>query len=896
MFFRMDFMTTRLWRSAMEPSDAEPAAARARARLREAFLGFREQAAHLAAEIPRDLPGFTVHDITHLDALWETAELVAGPGIQLTPPEAFILGGAILLHDLGMSVAAYPGGIAELQQTRDWRDAVATLLRQKLDRFPSAAEVQHPPPDIAAEATREALRIRHAEHALRLATQPWKARDAAGTSYYLIEDVELRKAFGDLIGRVAHSHHWPVSRLHPGLPKTLGAPSWCPRTWTVDPLKVACLLRLADATHIDARRAPGFLRALRQPQGISSEHWSFQERLLKPRLEGERIIFSSAEPFPLEAASAWWLCLDTLKMIDGELRQVDALLSDLGRPRLAARSVSGIEDPARLAHLIRAEGWIPVDTRIRVGDIPMLVSRLGGRQLYGDDSQVPLRELIQNAMDAVRARRLLEKRTIEWGDVFIRWGGDEQGYWVEVEDNGLGMSQAVLTGPLLEFGTSFWSSMLVREECPGLLEKGFLPTGKYGVGFFSVFMWGQRVSVTTRRAEEAQRETRVLEFDSGPFSRPILRPATEEERLIDGGTRVRVWVDAHPRKPGGVLYVDEELRSWSLDDILRELCPCPDANVHVEESSDTRRLAISAGDWLTMEGAELLERLSDGSAEKSAGPEGLAQLGRNLRPLRGPTGQLLGRACVSAAYQQEGSCFTMPWGLISDGVFRGGAMNEMAGILVGAPQNVSRQSVWPIVDPETLSVWATEQARLWSQEPLPPENLFKVAQVVRTYGGDVGGLPVAASIMGWLTAEEIARRQWPAEIFLIDMDAHPDRNVSPEQLESLPPQARFNLRDMQSRVLLVSLEMRGTVGEPWPRSHSNVVWPPWCVRETQGMSRHSLARVALAALARSWGSTEEEVIASTTFEVHLIRIQHDDGRVFAATRVAIVRKPHEALE
>ncbi|WHP48962.1 hypothetical protein [Vibrio parahaemolyticus] len=85
-----------------------------------------------------------------------------------------------------------------------------------------------------------------------------------------------------------------------------------------------------------------------------------------------------------------------------------------------------------------------------------LVKNLGGEQLYGDDVIVPLRELIQNASDAVRARRCLEGEDDDWGKVTVRTGEDTKGCYIEVEDNGVGMSVNVLTGAFLDFGTSFW--------------------------------------------------------------------------------------------------------------------------------------------------------------------------------------------------------------------------------------------------------------------------------------------------------------------------------------------------------------------------------------------------------------------------------------------------------
>lgn len=857
----MDYKATRLWRSAFESQEAD-GAEEARARLREAYRGFRERAGVLAGEIAGSLPGFTVHDLTHLDALWETASLIAGQDVLLTPLEAFVLGGAMLLHDLGMSVAAYAGGLEELRATRDWQDAAAVLLRQKLDRFPSAEELRHLPQDVQEGATREALRLRHAEHAVRLATHSWKR--TSGEHRYLIEDVELRTAMGELIGRVAHSHHWPVSKLPQEFPDSMGALSWCPGSWSVDPLKLACLLRLADASHLDARRAPDFLQALRQPQGISKDHWDFQGRLQKPRLEGERLVFTSS-PFPVDSSAAWWLCLDALSMVDRELRQVDALLSDLGRPRFTARSVSGIEDPTRLMRLIRTDGWTPIDTRIRVGDIALLVERLGGEHLYGADCTVPLREMLQNATDAVRARRLLDGRPATWGDVTVRLGQDAEGHWVEVEDTGLGMSQAVLTGPLLELGTSYWSSPLAREECRGLMARGFQPTGRYGIGFFSVFMWGHHARVVTRRFEEGQRETRVLEFENGVRSRPLLRPAREEERMLDGGTRIRVLLKTPLYDPGGFLYVEDEGSSTSrtLTEDLRSMCPCPDVNLYAEEASAARELAVPALDWQGMDGVELLERISEGSVASLLTPEAVSQLGRNLRPLLGPTGHCFGRACISP-YELPGTCGGRPLGLVTDGVFRGDSMSLIAGLLEGAPTDMSRRNAWPIVAPEVLAAWASEQGRLWCHERLSKPALNGVAQVVRACGGEVFGLPVALWADGWMTPEEIARLQWPSMLALM-ADKEGWRSLDEKQLQQRHRRLAAML-GTQRHVLLVNQDSvhvleehrQGEVRNTWPRLTADMAGIS--ARYSEGWG--SLYGVVVEAVARSWGVDVEDVLAS----------------------------------
>ena len=181
------------------------------------------------------------------------------------------------------------------------------------------------------------------------------------------------------------------------------------------------------------------------------------------------------------------------------------------------------------------KGLGPVDTSIRSTDVASLVKKVGGEGLYGSNPTVTLRELIQNARDAVVARRLLLDRGEEWGRIIVRLVRDGDEECLEVEDNGLGMSEELLSGPLLDFGTSYWQSFLSASEHPGLFDRGFQPQGTYGIGFFSVFMLGDRVKVVTRRPMDGVHQTRVLEFVKGLDARPMIRSAADEEWLNEPG-------------------------------------------------------------------------------------------------------------------------------------------------------------------------------------------------------------------------------------------------------------------------------------------------------------------------------------------------------------------------
>ncbi len=451
----------------------------------------RRRAATIAGEIARSWPSLTDHSVDHLDALWEVADLLVAPS-DLTPLEVFLLGGAFLTHDLANGAAAYPDGSATLRGDPRWQDYVLHALHRHLGREPDASERVTPPDKVLQEVTATLLRIRHSEKAAQLPLEPWKLREG---EYFLIDDTELRSWLGPIIGQIARSHGRSIRNVAQDLAgPSRSAPSNLPRGWTYDPLRIAAILRVADAAQVDDRRARPFPMAIRRPEGDSIPHWEFQSRTHGPTVDGQQLLVYSASPaFTPDVAEAWWLAWETLQMVDGEVRQTNAMLADLNRPQLAARGVYGAEDPERFRARFPAEGWVPVNVRIRSSDIVSLAEKLGGRHLYGDHPAVPLRELIQNASDAIRARRFVRVNDEEWrGRITVRIGEDERGHWLEVQDNGLGMFDHVLTGPLLDFGTSYWASTTMIEDYPGLRASAFKATGRYGIGFFSVFMWSSR--------------------------------------------------------------------------------------------------------------------------------------------------------------------------------------------------------------------------------------------------------------------------------------------------------------------------------------------------------------------------------------------------------------------
>ena len=308
--------------------------------LRIEYEKFRDNARLLAGEIASILPEYTVHDITHIDALWDMADVFLPRDYFLSPIECFVLGGAFILHDLGMLFAAYPEGRKGIQMQNIWKDTVANLYKQKGKAY-NSKELDNIDKDIEKIATEKTLRLLHGQKAKELAMISWK--DSNGKDMYLIDDKKLRDAYGTIIGKIAQSHWLYCKDLPQEFPTVLGALSIFPETWTVDPLKLACILRVADAMHIDDRRAPSMLKAVREISRESELHWVFQEKLYKPRIENNRVVYTAKSAFSLSEVDAWWLCYDTLRMIDIELKNVDSLLLEQQREGFGVIGVYGID-------------------------------------------------------------------------------------------------------------------------------------------------------------------------------------------------------------------------------------------------------------------------------------------------------------------------------------------------------------------------------------------------------------------------------------------------------------------------------------------------------------------------------------------------------------------------
>ena len=684
----------------------------------------RRNAKMLTSRIAVSLPELTIHDISHLDALWEVASTVAGSDFPLNPIEAYVFGAAVLLHDAGLCFEAYSGGRDALRETLEWRDAYG-----RLSRTPSGIG------NLKQEADFEALRALHASQAVRLAVEPW--RDDEG-ELYLINDPELRENYGPLIGDLASSHHWNlemvVSRFatpRPPLP-------FFDANWEVDSLKVACMLRVADAGHMDGTRAPSFLLRILQMNSLSRAHWRAQNHLGKltvNRDDPTQVIVASTTPFRRSESAAWWVAFDLINTFDTELRRCnEALRASPGgpRPAFAGRSVAGSGQVSELVQYVETVDWAPTDSTVHVSDVAALVTNLGGEQLYGKDADrlyVALRELIQNAADAIGVRRSLPGSGEFAGRIFVRLKGREDGGWIlEVDDNGVGMSQTTLTTDLLDFGRSFWASERAAREFPGVHASGYVPIGRFGIGFFSIFLAANKVNVYSRRFDKGLDEVRCLSFENGISLRPTLSFERPDDWGMDLCTRVELALEPGVVRHSGQVTIRCNLQGHedfdvSFEDYVGSVVAGIDVSVVVVTDGGRRRVhegfppdPRKRGVWL--------EKLSyvNGGVNGTA-RAGLTRAIPRLREIRD------GEKCYGLATIDV---LGRGGGLFLSGKAVGGLVNphnrhddSFVGLIDHFPASAQRGPGERTAPKGSMEKWMAEQIALLKEAHLsPPESIF----------------------------------------------------------------------------------------------------------------------------------------------------------------------------
>lgn len=173
------------------------------------------------------------------------------------------------------------------------------------------------------------------------------------------------------------------------------------------------------------------------------------------------------------------------------------------------------------------------------------------------DTDVFLREIVSNSIDAIKARAMLDTAFNEVLDAEIRIYTDQSMKTISVLDNGIGMTRQEAIDNL---GIIFQSSKA---------EGGFI--GTFGIGFYSCLKVAENVEILTRSATQDKEGSRLI-FDGSDFIKVC-------ETLRDSiGTEVKISLKKE--------YADEYTNIDNIDAILLKYFKFAHIPIFIENSPE----------------------------------------------------------------------------------------------------------------------------------------------------------------------------------------------------------------------------------------------------------------------------------------------------------------------
>lgn len=721
----MDYKSTSLWKKAFnhKKDGYNPF----RDKLAAAYERSRENATILLDKISTDFRNLTVHNISHIDGLWQVASTITGKDYDINPLEGFVLGCAFLMHDAVLSYEAF-GGVGALRNTPQWKDYLKAVQQENV--MTQEEEQQK-------EADFRTIRLLHAKAIKDKKLHLKLSEKNDGATYYIIEDPSdpenqtLRYHLGELICEIAASHHLNTDKVE-ALGNQRNALAGYPREWRINPIKLACILRCADAGHIDANRAPDHLLKLLTINGVSRDHWNAQNHLSQLDVvnnDNTKVLITSDMAFPEEEFAAWNVAYDAVHVLDHELKSSNELLKRKNIPQFQVQGVSGAESREALSRYIKTEGWTPCDATLHVSNVEDLVSKLGGEQLYGSRNmiEIALRELIQNARDAIVARRKQEKDFEGAINVKIEQEGEDT--YIEVTDNGLGMSLRTIKDYLLNFGSSYWASDLAKEEYPGLYSSGFESVGRFGIGFYSIFMVAAEVEVNTRPYRSALADNKTIRFPNGLSLRPIIKENPSTNTNISTSVRIKIDNNKAQWEP---LHDDFPAEDVPYSCVIARLTAGLDVDVYYAKTGEKRKRVHQNLDAPDFDGLQWLLDISYANYRKYANLDEYIKSNHiRLRDIV-HNDKIYGRGLLAIPYDDEFNRVIAIGGLSDLEVHY--KPDYFIGCFFSEPSNAARTA--DIIDYAILKEWAQEQYDLLLQKGLTPDEKMRLPYIFYQYSID----------------------------------------------------------------------------------------------------------------------------------------------------------------
>lgn len=474
-------------------------------------------------------PEYTDHGIEHVEGVIQTAwALMSTPArkeVKSRDAEVLIL--SCLFHDFAMHLSK--DGFVTLVSHNDWKVVKEfgdepwekmwldfTSEARRFDGRTLKRIFGTPEPITMPELDPEKWDAKQLKligefirrHHHRLAHQIVINGGMPGVDGKKLQFPQIDEVIADLTGLVARSHGLPIRENLKYLDKYHARQEY---------QKIHCvflmtLLRIADYLQVESDRAPEQILAIKQLRSpISQREWRCHDAV-KDIKSGDDVesLFIQVKPKDVET---YLLLRELLNSIQYELDCSWAVLGEVysrftnekwNRFGLSLRRVtSNLDD---LDEFSKQVSYVPCKAAFDTAGAELM--NLLIEPLYGKRPEIAIRELVQNAVDAVREFNEYIKlngdigkveRPEQSADVLVNLISNDDGIFLKVEDKGIGMTPDTLQNYFLKAGASFRSSLEWRKTFENEnKESRVLRSGRFGIGVFAVLLLGDKVNVSSR--------------------------------------------------------------------------------------------------------------------------------------------------------------------------------------------------------------------------------------------------------------------------------------------------------------------------------------------------------------------------------------------------------------
>jgi hypothetical protein len=507
-----------------------------------------ESVSDLLHRIPEHMPEYTLHDPNHSSKIIEIiGKFLPAKTLQtLNSIELTLVILSAYLHDIGMtSTTLEREDIIANDQQYSILFKTLSDKRENYEYYKSIGD-HRAVTFIEDQVFTEYLRR---NHVVRSATYI-KDNLSSGTMLLEINGIPFWKhliticnGHGEPVKSIADKINYPINTL-------VGEK-------IINIQFLSLILRLGDILDLDPERTPKIIYEFINPQDPTSiTEWKKHRSIIGNSITPEKIVFEGECSSP-EVERALKLFIHWIEI---ERKQTMQLLKDSNSYELRLSDEITSER-------IRSDGtYIYNDLKFEI-DYQRVLELLMGQRLY-KSTFFSIRELLQNAIDAIKARDQIYVDRDEKFEPKVKITLSKN--TLSIEDNGIGMDDFIFRNYFLQIGRSYYSS-------PDFYSKNseIDVTSEFGIGVLSVFMIASSLTV------ESRREPDLIDNPPKPifFEIPTAHSYTIQRSSVKNNIGTKISLK---------LKSKSTFTKYTLLDILSEIIPFPPFPITIDDNEEIK--------------------------------------------------------------------------------------------------------------------------------------------------------------------------------------------------------------------------------------------------------------------------------------------------------------------